>query len=35
MGTSEVGLNAFCHMIWPQAYWGQGVECSGLNESGP
>ena len=31
MGTLEVGLNAFCIMLWLQAYGGQGVECGSLN----
>lgn len=35
MGTSEVGLDAFCIVIWLQDYGGQGVECDGLNENGP
>ena len=29
--TFEVGLSAFCFMIWLQAYRRQGVECGGLN----
>ena len=35
MGTFEVGLNAFCIMLWLQAYGNQGVECDGLNRNGP
>ena len=34
MGTFEVGLNAFCIILWLQAYGGQGVECGGLNRYG-
>ena len=35
MGTFEVGLNAFCTMIWLQAYGGQRVECDSLSKNGP
>jgi hypothetical protein len=35
MGTFEVELNAFCVLIWPKAYRGQGVECGSLNENSP
>ena len=35
MGTFEVGLKAFCIMLWLQAYEGQGVEYGGLNRYGP
>lgn len=34
MGTSEVGLNAFCVMTWLQPYGGQGVERGDLNKNG-
>jgi hypothetical protein len=35
METLEVGLNAFCIMIWLSAYGRQGMEYGGLNESDP
>jgi len=35
MRTFEVVLNAFCIMLWLQAYGNQGVECGGLNRFGP
>jgi hypothetical protein len=35
MGAFEVGLKAFCIMIWPHAHGSLGVECSSLNENGP
>ena len=35
MGTSEVRLNAFCIMLWLQAYGYLGVECGGLNRFCP
>lgn len=34
MGTFEAGLNAFCVMIFLQAYGDQGVECGSLNDIG-
>ena len=30
MGTFEVEMNAFCIMIWLQAYGDLEVECGGL-----
>lgn len=30
----EVGLNAYCVMMWPQAFGGQGME-NGLNKMSP
>jgi hypothetical protein len=35
MGTSEVGLNVFCIMVWLQVYGGQGVECGDLSRNAP
>ena len=32
IGTFEVGLNAFCIMIWLQD--DRAVECGGLNKNG-
>ena len=34
MGTSIVGLIAFCSIILLQDYGGQGVECGSLNING-
>jgi hypothetical protein len=33
MQTFEVGLNAFCIIIWPLAYGGQGLECGWVRVS--
>ena len=30
----EVGLSAFCIMVWSRVCGDQGVECRGLNENG-
>ena len=33
METFEIRLNAFCIMLWLQAYGDQGMERSGLNRN--
>ena len=35
MGIFEVVLNAFCIIVWLQAYGGQGEEYGSLNVIGP
>ena len=35
MKTFKVGLNAFCFILWLQAYGSQGMECGVFNRYGP
>lgn len=35
IGTLAVELRIFCIMVWPQAFWGLGLECGRLIEADP